>query len=131
PTGLPALVAHKGNPHYQAERVIDVEGGYRGQLGNASVDMTGFVGSYSGLQTNEPLTPTMEFTPAPAHLLLASQFANLLNATTSGVEIAAHWSPTARWRLDAGYSTFHLTPHLSGSSRDAAAAASDGNAPAH
>ena len=50
---------------------------------------------------------------SPAHLLLASQYANFLNATTSGVEVAAHWSPIARWRLDAGYSTFHLTPHLS------------------
>ena len=40
-----------------------------------------------------------------------------------------HWAP-ARWvRLDGGYSTFHLTPHLSAASRDANAASFDGNAP--
>ena len=45
------------------------------------------------------------------------------------MEIGAHWTPAGWWRLDGGYSTFHLTPHLSAASRDAAAASFDGNAP--
>jgi hypothetical protein len=47
------------------------------------------------------------------------------------VEISAHVSPVPSWRTDASYSTFHLTPHPSASSRDPNAAAFDGNAPAH
>jgi len=39
----------------------------------------------------------MELTPAPAHLLIATQFANLLDATSSGVELGAHWTPAKWW----------------------------------
>ncbi len=45
------------------------------------------------------------------------------------MEISAHWAPARWWRLDGGYSTFHLTPRLSPVSRDTAAASFDGNAP--
>jgi iron complex outermembrane receptor protein len=94
-----------------------------------SVDVTAFVGRYDKLKTSEPLAPRMELTPAPAHLFIPVQFENLLAATSSGVEISAHWAPARWWRLDGGYSTFHLTPHLSPASRDTAAASFDGNAP--
>jgi iron complex outermembrane receptor protein len=62
-------------------------------------------------------------------LFVPVQFQNLLQATTTGVEIAARWTPVSWWRLEGGYSTFHLTPHVSSESRDTAAASFDGNAP--
>jgi iron complex outermembrane receptor protein len=128
--GVPVVVGAVGNPAYRAEEVVDAEAGYRAALGSAaSVDVTAFRGSYDKLKTSEPLAPRMEFTPGPAHLFIPVQFGNLLHATTAGVEISAHWTPVSFWRLDGGYSTFHLTPHLAAASHDAAAAAFDGNVP--
>ena len=130
PGGLPVVVGALGNPDFQSEEVVNTEAGYRREIGSvASVDVTAFVGRYDKLKTSEPLAPRLELTPAPAHLFVPVQFGNLLEATTSGVEIGAHWTPAGWWRVDGGYSTFHLTPHLSPASRDAAAASFDGNAP--
>jgi iron complex outermembrane recepter protein len=128
--GLPVVVGVVANPAFQSEEVIDIEAGYRVALGAiASVDVTGFRGRYDNLKTSEPLAPHIESSPAPAHLLVPSAFGNLLKATTSGVEIAAHLTPVAWWRLDGSYSTFRLGPQLSADSRDAAAATADGHAP--
>jgi iron complex outermembrane receptor protein len=130
PGGLPLVIGALGNPAFQSEEVVSTEAGYRRDLGSsASVDVTAFVGRYDRLKTNEPLTPFVEATPAPVHLLIPVQFENLLAATTSGVEISAHWAPAAWWRIDGGYSTFHLTPRVSATSGDLAAASFDGNAP--
>ena len=128
--GLPVVVGALGNPALQSEEVVDTEAGYRREIGSvASIDVTAFVGRYDNLKTSEPLAPRMELTPAPAHLFIPVQFANLLEATSSGVEIGAHWMPASWWRVDGSYSTFHLTPHVSAASRDTAAASFDGNAP--
>jgi iron complex outermembrane receptor protein len=128
--GVPVVVGALGNPAFQSEEVLSTEAGYRHEIGSvASVDVTAFVGRYNHLKTREPLAARMELTPAPAHLFIPVEFANLLEATTFGIEIGAHWTPTSWWRLDGGYSTFHLTPHLSPMSRDTAAASFDGNAP--
>jgi iron complex outermembrane receptor protein len=128
--GLPVLVGALGNPGFQSEEVLDTEGGYRIEIGTvASVDVTAFVGRYDKLKTSEPLAPRLELGPAPAHLFIPVRFENLLAATSSGVEISAHWMPAPWWRLDGTYSTFHLTPDLSAASHDATAAAYDGDAP--
>jgi iron complex outermembrane receptor protein len=128
--GLPVVIGALGNPDFQSEEVVNGETGYRLELGTmASVDVTAFVASYDKLKTSEPLAPRMELTPGPPHLFVPVQFGNLLQARTTGIEIAARWTPVSWWRLEGGYSTFHLTPHLSPDSRDTAAAAFDGNAP--
>jgi iron complex outermembrane receptor protein len=129
--GLPVVVGALGNPAFQSEVFVNTEGGYRREFGSvASVDVTAFVGRYDNLKTSEPLAPRMELTPAPAHLFIPVQFGNLLAATSYGIEVGAHWTPTRWWRVDGGHSTFHLTPRLSAASRDTAAASFDGDAPA-
>jgi iron complex outermembrane recepter protein len=128
--GLPVVVGAIGNPDFQSEKVLTTEAGYRREIGSVlSVDVTAFVSHYDNLKTSEPLPPRLEQLPAPTHLFIPVQFGNLLEATASGVEVAVHWAPTRWWRLDGGYSTFHLTPHPSAASRDATAATFDGNAP--
>jgi iron complex outermembrane recepter protein len=130
PGGLPVVVGAIGNPAFQSEEVLNTEAGYRLEIGSvASIDATAFVASYDSLKTSEPRAPYLEAAPAPAHLFVPVQFANLLAATATGVELAVHSTPATWWRLDGGYSTFHLTPHPSAASRDPAAAAFDGNAP--
>jgi iron complex outermembrane receptor protein len=129
PGGTTVVVGALGNPSFQSEEVVDTEVGYRIEIAStASVDITAFRGRYDNLKTSEPLAPRFELMPAPAHLLVPVQFGNLLKATTTGVELAAHLMPVPWWRLDGGYSTFHLTPDAS-DSHDAHAASFDGSAP--
>jgi iron complex outermembrane receptor protein len=128
--GMPVVIGALGNPDFRSEEVVNTEAGYRLELGPvASIDVTGFLAKYDRLKTQEPLAPRMEFAPAPAHLFIPVQFGNLLEATTSGVEIAARWTPVAWWRLEGGYSTFQFTPRPSSASRATATASSDGNVP--
>jgi iron complex outermembrane recepter protein len=128
--GLPVVIGAVGNRDFRPEEVVDIEAGYRFEAGSvASLDITAFHGQYTNLKTNEPLAPYVELTPAPRHLFIPVQFGNLLKATTSGAEISAHLTPVGWWRLDIGYSAFHLAPHVSPASRDVAAASFDGNAP--
>lgn len=129
-TGLPVVVGAIGNPRYQPEGLVNSEVGYRAEIGPAvSVDVTTFVGRYQRLKTSEPLPPRMELAPAPAHLFIPVQFGNLLQATTTGLEVSVRATPFSWWQLEGGYGAFHLTPRLAAESRDQAAASFDGNAP--
>jgi iron complex outermembrane receptor protein len=128
--GLPILIALVGNPDYAVEKLSQAEVGYRMRLGStASLDLTAFRGRYDSLPTLEPQAPVFEATPGPPHILVAQQFANLMDATTRGLELSAHWSPDPTWQLDASYAALRLTPMVDAASHDIAAPFFDGNAP--
>jgi len=128
-SGLPLVVTALGNPAAETETLVDSEAGYRLEIGTtASIDVTGFVGHYQHLRTQEPAAPIVEFVPSP-RILVTSQVGNLLEATTRGLEVAGHWMPTPAWRLDGSYTAFHVTPQLAAASHDPAAATEDGSAP--
>jgi iron complex outermembrane receptor protein len=128
-SGLPLLVSAQGNPAVQTETLVDAEAGYRLEIGNsASIDVTGFVGRYDHLVTQEVGAPVVQFVPSP-RILVATTFGNQLAATTRGLEIAGQWTPMPAWRLDASYTAFHVTPQLAATSQDANAAQEDGSAP--
>ena len=128
--GVPIVLGVRGNPHYKTEEFLDVEGGYRINIGTqASADVTLFRGRYNRLTTYEPAA-VFETTPEP-HLLIYSQLENLLKADTVGVEISGHWTPVKAWRLDASYSGLQLVTHADAASHDPLAALYDGNAPTH
>ena len=129
PRGLPLVVTVRGNPAAETENLVDVEAGYRLDIGKAwSINVTGFVGRYDHLRTEELAAPVVQFVPSP-HILVTSQFGNLLRATTRGVEVAGHWTPIPAWRLDGSYTAFRLTPQLAAESLDPDAATEDGSAP--
>jgi iron complex outermembrane receptor protein len=131
PAGVPLVFGLVGNPDFQTEQLTAVEGGYRVQIGpTAAVDVTVFRGSYDRLLTVEPIAPAFKLSPEP-HVLVPIQYANLLSAKTSGVEIAAHWMPVSWWHLDGSYSGFHVTSHADATSQDPGAATFDANAPQH
>lgn len=128
-SGLPLLVTALGNPAAKTERFVDAEAGYRVEVGAvASIDVTGFVGRYDQLRTQEPGAPAVLFVPSP-HVLVLTQFSNQLEATTRGFEVGAHWTPVPAWRLDGSYTNFALIPHLAATSRDPDAAREDGSSP--
>ncbi len=89
--------------------------------------MTGFVGRYEHLRTQELAAPAVLFVPAP-HIVVA-KFGNQLEATTRGLEVAGQLTPMPGWRLGGSYTAFHLTPKLAASSQDPSAAGEDGSAP--
>jgi iron complex outermembrane receptor protein len=128
----PIVVGVMGNAEYRAEDLREAEAGYRLAIGSvAFIDVTAFRGHYKNLPTTEALAPVFEFAPGPPQVFMGSRFENLLQADTTGVEMAAHVTPLPTWRLDASYSTFRLTPHPDARSHDVVAARFDGNAPAH
>jgi iron complex outermembrane receptor protein len=127
--GLPLVVTAVGSPATQTETLVDSEAGYRLEIGSvASVDVTGYVGRYDHLATQETRAPLVEFFPSP-RIVVAAQTGNQLEASTRGLEVAGHWAPVPAWRLDGSYTAFHLTPHLAAASQDPTAAVSDASAP--
>jgi iron complex outermembrane receptor protein len=130
--GLPILLATKGSPSFRSERLVQLEVGHRVRLGSAAAfETTVFSGSYDDLSTSEPFQPTVEMTPAPAHVLAGVTLQNLLSARVSGVELNARWNPLARWAIETSYSRLHLTADADSASLDALAATTDGDAPKH
>jgi iron complex outermembrane recepter protein len=127
--GLPLIVSSLGNPAARTEELIDVELGYRLEIGRAaSVDVTGFGGRYDHLVTNETAAPLVQFVPSP-QILVTSLVGNELKATTRGLEVAGQWAPVHTLRFDGSYTAFHVTPNLSAASQDSIAATADGSAP--
>ncbi len=59
-----------GNPAAETETLVDAEAGYRLEIGTAaSIDVTGFVGRYDHLRTQEPAAPVVQFVPSPQILV--------------------------------------------------------------
>ena len=128
---VPIVLGMTGNPAFKVEELTESEAGYRIDLGaDASIDVAVFRGAYGGLATNEPMAPVFEATPSP-HLFIGTTYANLLDATTTGLEVAGHWAPSGTWRLDGSYSGLRVAPKVDPSSRDAQAPLFDGTAPTH
>jgi iron complex outermembrane receptor protein len=130
--GLPILLATKGSSNFRSERLVQLEVGHRIRLGpTVSLETTVFHGSYDDLSTSEPFQPTVELTPAPAHVLAGVTLENLLRARASGVELNARWNPLPWWEIESSYSRLHLTAEADSTSRDALAANTDWDSPKH
>jgi iron complex outermembrane receptor protein len=132
PGPLTTVIGTVANPDYEAEVLNDLEAGYRVELASlVTFDATVFRGRYQGLASAEPLAPAVVTAGGSPYVFVANMAQNTLRADTSGVEIAAHMTPTPAWRLDASYSAFHLTARPDAASRDPRVALNDGKAPAH
>lgn len=128
-SGLPLVVTVLGNPAADTEVLVDAEVGYRLEIGrNASIDVTGYVGHYDKLVTREVGAPVLQRVPSP-QILVTTQFGNLLQATTRGLEISGHWAPLSSWHLDGSYTGLHVSPEVAAGSKDPNAALEDGSAP--
>jgi iron complex outermembrane receptor protein len=130
PHGLPLVVSNFGVGG-KNENVLTQEIGYRTQLSeHLSLDLTAFYNSYTDLLSEEIGTPFFEFNPAPTHLVLPINGANLLHGESHGAEMALNWKPASRWTLSPSYSylQLHIYEHAAGT--DAISVASlEGNSP--
>ena len=119
PGSLPVAARVVGNPDLRSESLVSNEVGYRAAFPKAvSVDVTAFVGLYRHLTTHEQLPPQVDLrSPVPV-VRITRVFGNLLDASTRGVEVAAHWAPARDWRVDGSYTRFSYTPTLDPASLD-------------
>jgi iron complex outermembrane receptor protein len=129
PAGIPLSAEVRGNPDARSESVVSLESGYRVEVGDFSLDAAAFASTYGSLRTTETQEPYLSMTSGSPVLVMPILFDNRMHADARGIELSADWHPVPFWRLDAGYTAFHLTPHLDADSVDLGSATYDGNAP--
>jgi iron complex outermembrane receptor protein len=118
PNGLPLVVSDFGQGS-KNENLLAQEIGYRTQLSeHLSLDLTAFYNSYTDLASEETGTPFLELNPAPIHLVLPVDGANLLHGESHGAEMALNWKPASRWTLSSGYSYLQLHAYRDPTSTD-------------
>ncbi len=131
PAGIPYGVEVRGNPDMRSESVVSIESGYRAEVGDFTLDVAAFSSRYGRLKTTEPQEPYLFMTSAGPIVVAPRTFANLMHADARGIELSGDWRPVPFWRLDGGYTAFHLAPHLDAGSQDPGTAAYAGGAPLH
>lgn len=111
-----------GSEDFQAEEVIAYEAGYRIRPRPAVFfDVATYVNRYDQLRSTE-----LTFTPQPLIVL-----ENLLNAHTSGIELAGTVQPLAAWRLHGSYAYFHKSLSFDAGSHDVYGGTVEGDDPGH
>ena len=92
---LVALPLLAQNPQFESEKLIAIEGGYRGQFGaSTSLSLSAFYNLYDDIRTTE-------FTGNP----LPIQLRNSLKGHTYGIEAWANQQLTPWWRMSVGVAT--------------------------
>ncbi len=106
-TGFPSVTLGRlfGNTELKPEQVVSYELGYRTQVTpRVTVDVATFYSVYQNLIRTDSLSPFVETSPAPTHLVIPSRYQNTTGGRTYGTEVVAAWQATAAWRLTANYS---------------------------
>jgi iron complex outermembrane receptor protein len=102
----------RGNPAFQAERVIGYEGGYRAAIGEqAFVDVAVFRNRHDDLQSFGQAVVAAATTPAPAHANFVLPYANGAAGTSDGIEIAPDWKIGPWLQVKASYSFLTVNVH--------------------
>jgi iron complex outermembrane receptor protein len=115
-TPIPLYFQIEGNPQLKAEQLIGYELGYRTQASSrVYVDVAAFYNVYNNLQAygaaslgEAPIVPTPPLPASPVYLYFALPYANVVEGTSVGVEIAPNWKVTHWWQLRGSYSLLHL-----------------------
>jgi iron complex outermembrane recepter protein len=119
-----------GNRHFDSEKVLAFELGYRTQpFARVSTDIAAYYNIYNDLRSLEPQAPLINF-PGPGLVTVPVSGENRLDARGYGVEASVAWSVVDSWRLDAGY-TLMLLDIQQQSSADPTARGQAHDTPAH
>jgi len=119
PNGLNIVAAVFGNPNFKSETLNAYELGYRVRPNNrVSLDLATFYNTYNHLLTTELGTQSFELFPLPPHILIPLRYDNLRRARSYGLEVAANWTATDRWKLSANYSLLKIRSRLDPVSQD-------------
>ena len=111
-----------GSEDFQAEEAIAYEAGYRVRpLPMVFLDVATYVNRYDSLRSTE-----LTLKPQPLIVL-----ENLLNAHTSGVELAGTVQPLSAWRMHGSYAYFHKSLSFDPGSHDVYGGTVEGDDPGH
>lgn len=124
----PIFLVVSGNPHFQSEKSVGYEGGYRQLLTRTLyVDLSVFHNDYDHLQSFS--TPTLVGND------LTIFYENAIAGATNGVEIAPSWAPRPWWKLSGSYSYVGIDLHANAPGSDISSTGSvatyEGSSPAH
>ncbi len=107
----PTVLHSLGNEHFDAEKLVAWELGYRVQpRENLSLDLALFYNEYDDLQSFESIYPSLPVSDV--------RFDNKLAADSHGLELVADWWPLDWWRLQGSYSYLQVSVLPSIHSRD-------------
>lgn len=129
----PTFLRFIGDGQFSSEQLLGYEVGYRTLVRHSlSVDIATFYSDYDDLFSLEPSAPFSEASPSPPHLVVPFFIRNGLLGTTSGVEIAADWTPVPWWRLRGSYSYLHIDlKRKTGSLDSSTVNSTEGSSPHH
>ncbi len=102
----PVVVYGYGSDAFDSEKLLAYELGWRNQIrDNLALDLTLYYHDYEELETLE-----QQLSPEGVPYLI---FDNNLLADSRGAELSVDWQPLEWWRLQFGYSYFHISTELS------------------
>lgn len=104
---LTTVIRAYGDENFDSERLTAYELGLRlWPAERVSLDITPFYNVYDNFRSNSMSLRDafMEPTPFPPHLVIPGRLANNMEAETYGVEVAADWLITDKWKLKGAYS---------------------------
>jgi iron complex outermembrane recepter protein len=130
----PAFVRIEGHPSFESERLHGYEAGYRALFGpRLFLDVAAFHNQYRDLQGFGVPSLSVDPEPTPAHLTLHVPYANAVEGSTDGFEIALDARPVPRWQVRAAYSYLDLALRAKPGAADTLdpVAAYEGSSPRH
>lgn len=124
----PVFIRLVGDAGFHSESVLALEGGYRGRPSErAMVSVAVFRHRHHDLTSLEPGPPFVE----SGRLFAPFRWANGLEGTVSGLEVASQLQPLAPWFLRVGYSYLNMQLEAKPASLDTLSEASEDASPTH
>ncbi len=130
---LPIFTRVADNGKFFSEELIGYEAGYRSLIRpKLYLDIATFHNDYNYLSSFGAASVFFETTPPPLRLVVAVPFANGIEGTTDGFEIAPDWRPERWWELKGSYSYLHMDLRRRPGSVDVSTVLTDeGSSPQH
>lgn len=127
----PGFIRWEGSRASQAEELIAYELGYRTQpTTKMSLDIAAFYNDYDTLRTFEASSPFIDSsTIFDPHLVVPLVVNNNATAETYGIELAAEWEVSSKWRLSGSYTFLQMDVHVDPTSTDTIAELDEGRSP--
>jgi len=128
----PAVQALFGNRHFDSEKLLAYELGYRAEPHKRLfLDVSAFYNVYDDLRSLEPGTPQLENSPPPPHQLIPLIARNLLEGEAYGGSAAVTWHLADWWRLRPSYTILQMDLRRKAGSRDPVSEQAEGAIPHH